>query len=1368
MQSLDGKLIVTIPSGESSGQISVTVSIATNEVPSAAVKTLVGDAYKITLNEGTLSTASISLKYEPNRVIAPAGTPVGSIVSLAKLAGDIWQPVEGATVDTANNQITATVSSFSIFGVIQKGLQGGSSAGGGSTGGTGAGGGQPTDTTPPDTLIGSSPLSLTSSKSASFILVSTESGSTFECKLDAPDFAPCNSPIGYQTLAEGTHQFQVRAKDKAGNVDSSPLVFEWKIDTVAPSAPDAAKLVATDLVAPLVDSLAGLAGAVTADAVTVVVYKEAGLSTSIGSQPVKADGSFDAVGIGSDQRDGSALVYVVAVDAAGNTGSATSIRTDKIGVESKITSSPSTTIINQNATFQFGPATTEIPSSYECAVDSGAFAACTSPFTSGSLPLGTHTFYVRGLDQFANTGAIVSKTWTLGPQDVTLTTKPPTTTVNLKGQIVFTANPTGTGVTYQCRIDSGTFASCTSPYNFGGLSIAAHTFEIRPYDQFGNQGTTSSYSWTIIIGPDAIDSFGQFDGTNVLYNKGSNGGLSTPEHVAIDLANKRLFLSDTANHRVLVYDLNSNMTLVDRYPEFVLGQPNHESNSATTPGVGIPEQSQWGMNSPRGLAIYNSRLFVADSANNRILVFDARSAGSANLVLCGNTTTGLAEGMKASCVIGQAGFLTSAAALTQAGLSNPQGLSIHKDSAELYVADKGNHRALVHSLSALASGQNAAFVIGQADFTSGAADRGGAVGQNTLDSPSAVAYFHHSTSNTYRYLAIADTGNNRVLVHSKVTAPTVDNWDNGENAVYVLGQKLFTTSTIDIEDNTVAGGLCGDGNVPLTTNACGMDTPKGVAWNEDSSRLYVADMENHRVLVFDTGLITNGQPAANVLGQTAVTNYVSSGSTGSNTLSLTYTPSTLTGPLTLAATMVPVVTTAGYTVPARIQIESEAIQCDTKTAIQLNTCSRGIKGTTAADHLTVGTAVQRFTPSPVGLVFSENAYGRLYVADGGSHRVQMFNVFPGVLVNGKDAGDTLGHLTTTGAGNMNVSSPNNPSSTSFFSPVDAAFDANALRLYVTDSKLNRVLSFGVNSSMTLLDRQADNVIGQSSLTASDAAVTQDSGLSSPEGVVFDGTANKLYVADRANNRVLVYDTSTFSDGMNASFVLGQPDYVSSAANCTSSGMSAPSGLAIDAPGKRLYVADAGNNRVMVYNTTTLGNGMFMDKYLGEGGGCSQGTTQSTMKNPKGVDLHPTSYKLFVADTGNNRMLVYNVGAAAASVTDGMNAANVIGQSNFTSAGAGTSATTLNSPQGVEVDSSNNRLFVSDTNNHRVVIVDLDLLSDGMSFINVIGQPDLTTGAISATAINRLRAPRASTYDSVSNRLYVIDNQNNRIAVFETR
>jgi len=90
------------------------------------------------------------------------------------------------------------------------------------------------DTTPPETTITSGPSGAVSSAEATFEFTSSESGSTFECRLDGAAFSACSSPKTYTGLAEGSHTFEVRATDASGNTDETPAARAWTVDTTPP------------------------------------------------------------------------------------------------------------------------------------------------------------------------------------------------------------------------------------------------------------------------------------------------------------------------------------------------------------------------------------------------------------------------------------------------------------------------------------------------------------------------------------------------------------------------------------------------------------------------------------------------------------------------------------------------------------------------------------------------------------------------------------------------------------------------------------------------------------------------------------------------------------------------------------------------------------------------------------------------------------------------------------------------------------------------------------------------------------------------------------------------------------------------------
>src|SRR5207237_445411 len=90
------------------------------------------------------------------------------------------------------------------------------------------------DTTAPTASITSSP-SNPSNDTAPSVNFSSEAGATFQCALDGAAFASCSSPKSYTRVADGSHTFQVKASDAAGNTGTAES-YTWTVDTVAPPA----------------------------------------------------------------------------------------------------------------------------------------------------------------------------------------------------------------------------------------------------------------------------------------------------------------------------------------------------------------------------------------------------------------------------------------------------------------------------------------------------------------------------------------------------------------------------------------------------------------------------------------------------------------------------------------------------------------------------------------------------------------------------------------------------------------------------------------------------------------------------------------------------------------------------------------------------------------------------------------------------------------------------------------------------------------------------------------------------------------------------------------------------------------------------
>ncbi|HEX2505593.1 MAG TPA: DNRLRE domain-containing protein, partial [Gaiellaceae bacterium] len=257
------------------------------------------------------------------------------------------------------------------------------------------------DTVAPETSIGSGPPALTSSTSASFSFTAGEPGSVFECALDSAAFEPCSSPRLYSSLAAGGHRFQVRATDAAGNVDATPAIHSWTIDTAAPDT-------SITTAPPVLTSSTSAAFAFSSS--------EAGSSFQC-----SLDGAAFAACVSPRQYTGLAAgghqFRVRAVDAAGNADGTPAAYTWTIDVtapQTTVVSGPPATTTSTSASFTFS--SSEPGSTFECSLDTAPFTACSSPRDYTGLAVGSHQFRVRARDGAGNVDASpASFSWTISP-----------------------------------------------------------------------------------------------------------------------------------------------------------------------------------------------------------------------------------------------------------------------------------------------------------------------------------------------------------------------------------------------------------------------------------------------------------------------------------------------------------------------------------------------------------------------------------------------------------------------------------------------------------------------------------------------------------------------------------------------------------------------------------------------------------------------------------------------------------------------------------------------------------------------------------------------------------------------------------------
>ncbi|HOZ47120.1 MAG TPA: NHL repeat-containing protein [Candidatus Hydrogenedentes bacterium] len=372
------------------------------------------------------------------------------------------------------------------------------------------------------------------------------------------------------------------------------------------------------------------------------------------------------------------------------------------------------------------------------------------------------------------------------------------------------------------------------------------------------------------------------------------------------------------------------------------------------------------------------------------------------------------DGQDAQYVVGQPDFISWASATTATGLKNPSGLAIDKPHGKMYVADYGNHRVLRYAYPLSGNQPSAELVLGQADFTSGSANRGGAVGANTMNGAAACAV------DSSGRLWIGDASNNRVLWFDDAYAISSD----GAAADGVLGQVDFTSA-----DTNGGGSVAADS----------MNHPYGV-YIDPWGNLLVTDFDNHRVLRFDdASSLSNGAAADAVLGQADFVSNAQNrgGSAAANTL---YQPDG--------------VVAVGSALFVADKGNHRVLRYDAYLSKADGAAADGVLG--QPDFVTAtGGATQSILYGP-RLVEADGA-GRLYVADTDNNRILIFEGAVG-KGNGANADSVLGQTDFT-------SWEGDTTQGRLWTPDQMAVDGDAGYLLVADENNNRVVQF--NASTTL-------------------------------------------------------------------------------------------------------------------------------------------------------------------------------------------------------------------------------------------------------------------------------------------------------------
>lgn len=596
-------------------------------------------------------------------------------------------------------------------------------------------------------------------------------------------------------------------------------------------------------------------------------------------------------------------------------------------------------------------------------------------------------------------------------------------------------------------------------------------------------------------------------------------------------------------------------------------------------------------------------------------------------------------------------------------------------------------------------------VLGQDNFTSGSSG----LSASKLNGPNAVVVDPVSGK-----VFITDRSNHRVLRWSSAEA-----LQNGSAAEAVLGQDNFTSNS---------SGL----------SATKFNNPIGLHVDLQG-RLWVADFGNRRILRFDNAVgFTNGAAADAVLGQPDFTTN-SAGNSAEK----------LSGPVGIWVDFTGTLWVSDWS-------NHRVVWYNNAASLANGSPANGVLGQPGFGS-TIGATTQTGMKNPND-VYVDYA-GRLWVSDASNRRVLRFDNARN-LPNGAPADGVLGQ--------ENFSSDISAVTQSGFTNLRFVTGDMSGRIYVIQENSHRITIFE-NAASLPNGAPADYIWGQADFTSGNPATPPTaSGFNTPRAMFVDEAREMVWVADYNNHRVLRFSVDYFNNLLitnnpQALSVLGQESFTSGGSGVSATRFNGPNGVAVDPVSGKVFVVDRANHRVLRWSSTAaLQTGAAAEAVLGQNDfiSNSSGLNDSKFNNPIGIHID-LSGRMWLADFGNKRVLRFD---DAANLSNGAPANAVLGQPDFTTNSAGTSAEKLGGPVGIYVDHTGT-LWVSDWSNHRVVWYhNAAWLPNGAPANGVLGQPGFGS-AMGATTQTGMKNPN-DVYVDLFGRLWVSDASNRRVLRFD--
>ena len=331
---------------------------------------------------------------------------------------------------------------------------------------------------PPTPTIDSAPPNPSATSTATLSFSDADPLVTFRCQIDGGAFSLCTSPASYSGLGDGSHTFGVKAVDVLLN-ESDVVSYTWSVDTTPPPAPT----ITAQPSNPSNDSSPAFQFTDTEGGISFRCKLDSGGFATCAS-PVTYSG----------QADDSHTFTVQATDAAGNTSSTSySWTIDTVAPAVTLGTKPLNPSNDPTPSFSFSAGET---STFQCQLDAGAFAPCTSPATLGSIADGSHTYTVKATDSAGNAGQ-ASYVWTIDTVAPTATLAPTCQAVRPHAELqLLGQRDQHLPVPARRRC----LPPCTSPTTLGSTGDGSHTYTVKATDTAGNTGPVTSYVWTIDTG----------------------------------------------------------------------------------------------------------------------------------------------------------------------------------------------------------------------------------------------------------------------------------------------------------------------------------------------------------------------------------------------------------------------------------------------------------------------------------------------------------------------------------------------------------------------------------------------------------------------------------------------------------------------------------------------------------------------------------------------------------------------------------------------------------------------------------------------------------------------------------------------------